>query len=103
MSSFFVPPIVKQLQMTGRLWRHGLAIMPHMMAGVGEPAEERRVRHADAAPAPVSAATERRSSSDMEEIDDGHGPDGAVLEAADEVLPDPVVPDLVSSVKYRRL
>jgi len=39
----------------------------------------------------------------MEEIDDGHGPDGAVLEAADEVLPDPVVPDLVSSVKYRRL
>jgi len=103
MSSFFVPPIVKQLQMTGRLWRHGLAIMPHMMAGVGGPAEERRVWHADAAPAPVSAATERRSSSDMEEIDDGPGPDGAVLDAADEVLPDPVVPDLVSSVKYRRL
>jgi len=103
MNSFFVPPTVKQLQMTGRLWRHWLVIMPHMIAGVGGPAEERHVRHLDAAPAPVAAASVRRSASEMEELDDGHGPDGAVLGAADEVLPDPVVPDLVSSAKYQRL
>jgi len=103
MNSFFAPPIVKHLQMTGRLWQHGLAIMPHMMAGDGGTAEERRVRHADAAPAPVFAAAGHRSTCDMEEIDDGHGPDDAVLEAADDVLPDPVVPDFVSSVTYRRV
>jgi len=39
----------------------------------------------------------------MEELDDGHEPDGAVLRAADEVLSDPVVPELVSSAKYQRL
>jgi len=61
------------------------------------------VRHTDAAPVPVSVAAVRRSAGETEELDDGHGPDGAVLEAADEVLPDPDVPDLVSSARYRRL
>jgi len=39
----------------------------------------------------------------MEELDDGHVPDGSVFEAAEEVLPDPAVIDVVSSAKYRRL
>jgi len=42
---FFVPPTEKQLQMTGRLWRHGLTMMPHMIAGVGGPSEEQHARH----------------------------------------------------------
>ena len=88
--------------MTGRLWRYGLCIMPHMIAGVGGPAEGEPLRHADAAPTRVSA-TQRRLSDAHEELDDGHGPDGGGLDAADEVLPDPVVPDVVSSPKYRRL
>ena len=99
---FFVPPTVKQLQMTGRLWRYGLTIIPHIIAGVGGPADEHPVRHEDAAPARPSA-TERRPAVEDEEIDDGHGADGVSLEEAEEVLPDPVVPDVVSSAKYRRL
>jgi len=37
--SFLVPPDEKQLQMTGRQWRYGLTLMPHMIAGVGGPVE----------------------------------------------------------------
>ena len=102
LNRFFVPPTEKQLQMTGRLWRHGLCVMPHMIAGVGGPAEGQVVRHLDAAPTRVATAQARYSHA-HEELDDGHGPDGGGLEAADEVLPDPVVPDVVSSPKYRRL
>jgi len=76
--------------------------MPHIIAGVGGPVEEHPLRHEDAAPA-REAIGERRQARENEELDDGHGPDGAVLEAADEELPDPVVQDVVSSVKYRRL
>lgn len=53
--------------------------------------------------APATAAAVRRSASEMEELDDGHETDGVVLRAADEVLSDPVVPELVSSAKYQRL
>jgi len=88
--------------MTGRLWRHGLTIMPHIIAGVGGPAEEHRLRYEDAAPA-REATGERRHARENEELDDGHGPEGVVLEAADEELPDPAVPDVVTSEKYRRL
>lgn len=98
---FFVPTTEKQLQMTGRLWRHGLCMMPHMMAGVGGP-ESEAVRHTDAAPT-APAAREARSSDDQEELDDGHGPGGALLEAAEEIFPEPQVPDVVLSAKYRRL
>ena len=45
----------------------------------------------------------RQSSANDEELDDGHGPDGAVLGDAEEILPDPVVHDVVSSAKYKRL
>jgi len=100
--SFFVPPDEKQLQMTGRQWRYGLALMPHMIAGVGGPVEQRPTRHADAAPKQVAAA-QRPSNGDADELDDGHGPDGAVLEPADEVLPDPVVPDVTTSTSYRQV
>ena len=100
--SFFVPPEEKQLQMTGRQWRYGLVMMPHMLAGVGGPAEGRPARHADAAPAQVAAAS-HQSTGDTDELDDGHGPDGAVLEPADEVLPDPVVPDVTTSTRYRQV
>jgi len=99
---FFVPPTEKQPQMTGRLWRHGLTMMPHMIAGVGGPAEQRPVRHLDAAPA-RAAVVRRRAASNDDEIDDGHGPEGAVLVPAEEVLPDPVVPDVTTSAKYRAL
>jgi len=88
--------------MTGRLWRHALAIMPHMIAGVGGPAEERLVRHVDAAPTRAGIRTQRPVG-ESDELDDGHGPGADGLEAADEVLPDPVVPDVMSSDKYRRL
>jgi len=87
--------------MTGRLWRHGLAMMPHMMAGVGGPAQELPARHTDVAPAQIFL--QRRSFVDNEELEDGHGPDGVALEEAEEVLPDPVVPDTMSSDKYQRL
>jgi len=100
---FFVPPEVKQLQMTGRLWRHGLPMMPHMMAGIGGPSRERPVRHRDAAPTTASVVIRRARGGEQEELDDGHGRDGAVFEPADEVLPDPVVPDVVSSVRYQQL
>jgi len=88
--------------MTGRLWRHGLCIMPQMIAGVGGPSEIRPLRHLDAATT-RGATMQPRSSFAHEELDDGHGPDGGELEAADEVLPDPVVSDVESSPKYRRL
>jgi len=42
-------------------------------------------------------------SEDQEELDDGYGPSGGGLEAADEILPEPQVPDVVLSEKYRRL
>ena len=102
MVRFFVPPTEKQLQMTGRLWRYGLAMMPHMIAGVGGPAEERPVRHVDAAPA-RQAADGPRAAGDADELDDGDGRDSFGINAADEVLPDPIVPDVVTSARYRRL
>jgi len=102
-NSFFVPPTEKQPQMTGRLWRHGLPMMPHMIAGVGGPAEEQPPRHADAAPTATARSGNLRLPSDSEELDDGHAPDGPDLEEAEEILPDPIVPDVVSSSKYRRL
>jgi len=77
-------------------------MMPHMIAGVGGPAEQRPVRHLDAAPA-RAAVVRRRAASNDDEIDDGHGPEGAVLVPAEEVLPDPVVPDVTTSAKYRAL
>ena len=89
--------------MTGRLWRHGLTMMPHMMAGVGGPVEALPVQHVDAAPTAVHAADGRPPGDQEEELDDGYGPGGAVLEAADEVLPEPHARDIVSSDKYRRL
>lgn len=99
---FFVPPTEKQLQMTGRLWRHGLPMMPHMIAGVGGPAEIQPPRHSDAAPATVRPGS-LSPAFEGEDIDDGHGPGCSYREEADEVLPDPVVPDVVSSTKYKRL
>jgi len=99
---FFVPPTVKQLQMTGRLWRYGLAMMPHMMAGVCGPAEDLPPPHSDVAPA--RADVDRRPSIlGDEELDDGHGPEGAVLSATEEFLPEPVALDVVSTAKYKRL
>jgi len=99
---FFVPPTEKQLQMTGRLWRHGLTMMPHMIAGVGGPSEQQHARHTDAAPA-QARETRRAPPCDEDEVDDGHGLDGVSLEEADEVLPDPDVPDIVHSSTYQRL
>jgi len=43
------------------------------------------------------------STHDREELDDGHGPDGVALQAAEEVLRDPDVSTGVSSGKYERL
>jgi len=103
MCRIFVPPDEKHLQMTGRLWRHGLPMMPHMIAGVGGPLRERPVRHHDAAPTTVAAADRRTGRGEQEELDDGHGQDGAVLEPAEEALPDPTVPDVVSSARYQAL
>eukprot|EP00168_Porphyra_purpurea_P016415 TRINITY_DN5301_c0_g1_i1.p1 TRINITY_DN5301_c0_g1~~TRINITY_DN5301_c0_g1_i1.p1 ORF type:complete len:511 (-),score=44.11 TRINITY_DN5301_c0_g1_i1:515-2047(-) len=99
---FFVPPLQKQLQMTGRLWGYGVTIMPHIVAGLGGPAEGRRVRHGDAALASVAIGV-RRSAVDGEELEDGHGPDGVALEAAEKVLPDSDAADVTSSAKHRRL
>jgi len=99
---FFVPPTEKQLQMTGRLWRYGLAIMPHMLAGVGGPLEGQPLRHAGVAPTMTTPARPRPSDT-HEELDDGHGPDGGGMDAAEETLPDPTIPDIVSSLQYRRL
>jgi len=73
-----------------------------MLAGVGGPAENRPVRHPDAAPTHAAAAR-RRLTTESDELDDGHGPDGAVLVPAEEVLPDPTVPDVTTSDKYRDL
>jgi len=64
--------------------------------------EQCTVRHPDAAPTQLAAAR-RRSAIDGDELDDGHGPEGAVLVPADEVLPDPAVPDVTTSEKYREL
>jgi len=88
--------------MTGRSWRYALTIMPHMIAGVGGPAEECLVQHVDAAPAREGARVQRPVG-EHDELDDGHGPDADGLQAADEVLPDPVVADVISSEKYKRL
>ena len=88
--------------MTGRLWRHGLTMMPHMIAGVGGPVEEQHARHADAAPAQARDARQAPPC-DEEEVEDGHGLDGNSFEEADEVLPDPAVPNIVYSSTYRRL
>ena len=95
-------PIEKQLQMTGRLWRHGLAMMPHLVAGACGPAEQLPVRHTDAAP--VGVRDNRRASSRaQEELDDGHGADGDALQPVEEVLPERSVADVANSAKYRRL
>jgi len=99
---FFVSPAEKQLQMTGRLWRHGLAMMPHLVAGACGPAEQSPLVHTDAAPTLVGG-NRRPSFLDREELDDGHGPDGVALHAAEEVLRDPEVSDIVSSDKYKRM
>ena len=78
--------------------------MPHMIAGVGGPAEEHLAQNREAAP-PHGAGghRQRAAAADGDELDDGHDPDGLVFEATEEVLPDPVVPDVVTSAKYRRL
>jgi len=88
--------------MTGRSWRYALTIMPHMIAGVGGPAEECHARHADAAPA-CEGTRVQRPVGEPDELDDGRDPDADGLQAADEVLPDPVVADVMSSDKYKRL
>jgi len=77
-------------------------MMPHLVAGACGPAEQLLGRHTDAAPVGVVDGR-HPSSRDQEELDDGHGNDGAVLNAAEEILPDPDVPDVVSSEKYKRL
>jgi len=75
-----------------------------MIAGVGGPAEEHLAHNRDAAPTDGTGGRQQTAAAaDGEELDDGHGPDGVFLEATDEVLPDPVVPDVVTSTKYRRL
>jgi len=76
-----------------------------MIAGVGGPGEGHLFTHnRDAAPTLGSGGPRQGAGTvDGDELDDGHGPDGAFLEATDEVLPDPVVPDVVTSTKYRRL
>jgi len=73
-----------------------------MIAGVGGPAEEQHVRHTDAAPAQARDARVALPC-DEDEVDDGHGISGTALEEAEEVLPDPDVPDIVSSSSYQRL
>jgi len=82
--------------MTGRKWLYALSMLPHMVAGVGGPAEAVPHCHSDAAPA-VAAAADGRSSGDLDERDDGHDLGGSGLESADEVIPAPQVPDVVSS------
>jgi len=81
-------------------------MMPHVIAKMIGP---RLVAppHANVAPtAPVLQArlqTARSHRRDYE-LDDGHAPDGsAVVEPAEEHLPDPVVPDVATSAAYRRL
>jgi len=49
------------------------------------------------------AAAQHESNGDADELDDGHGPDGAALEPADEVLTDPFVPDVTTSTRYRQV
>jgi len=73
-----------------------------MISGAGGPVEQCTTAHPDAAPAQLAAAR-RRSAIDGDELDEGHGPEGAVLVPADEVLPDPTVPDVTTSDKYREL
>jgi len=102
LGSVFLPPTEKQFQMTGRHWRYCLEMMPHMISGAGGPVEQCTAGHPDAAPAQLAAAR-RRSAIDGDELDEGHGPEGAVLVPADEVLPDPTVPDVTTSDKYREL
>jgi len=90
--------------MTERQWRYAAVMMPHIIAGVGGPAEA-AAPHPDAAPTapPLAAEVNGRSGQATEDVlDDGHGPDGAVLEASEEVLPDPVVPNVATSDEYRR-
>jgi len=77
--------------MTGRLWRYGLTIMPHMIAGIGCPSEEKPVRHAGAAPAQARDALGALPC-DEQEVCDGRGPNGNAIEEPDEVLSDPDVP-----------
>jgi len=77
-------------------------MMPHMIAGVGGPIEQCTTRHPSASPA-QSAAVRRQPAMDGDELDDGNGPDGAVLVPADEVLPDPAVAGVTTSDKYREL
>jgi len=60
------------------------------------------MRHTDAAPVQVAVAS-HQSNGDADELDDGHGPDGVALEPAAEVLPDPVVPDVTTSTRYRQV
>jgi len=73
-----------------------------MIAGVGGPVERNPVPHPNVAPAHVVAARQRFAR-DSDDVDDGLGPDGAVLVPADEVLPDPDVPDVTTSAKYLEL
>jgi len=91
--------------MTGRQWRYAAVMMPHIIAGIGGPAEV-ACPHPNAAPTAVPIAAHvhgraARIADDM--LDDGHGPDGAVLEAGEEVLPDPTVPDMATSAEYQRV
>jgi len=71
--------------------------------GRRRPADAELVRYPDAAPTAASAAYERSSGGDSDELYDGHGSGSAELEAANEPQPEPQVHDIFSSAMYRRL
>jgi len=91
--------------MTGRQWRYGAAMMPHLVAGAAGP-KELVPLHADVAPTGVlDDCLDARGNQERgdDELDDGHGVEGSVLEAAEEVLSNPVVPDASNSEQFKRL
>jgi len=80
-------------------------MMPRLVAGAVGP-KEFALRHAEVAPVgPCGDARDGRGEEEggNHELDDGYGAEGAVLEAAEEALPDPVVPDTSTSVQFKRL
>jgi len=80
-------------------------MMPHLVAGAVGP-KERAPRHAEVAPVRLRGdARDGRGEEECgdNELDDGYGAEGAVLEAAEEALSDPVVPDTSTSEQFKRL